>query len=74
MTEQLRRVNEPDRREQRIKSRILTQPASRSERRAAAVVLTHGELFMLSLKSGDVPWELPHGLGVFYRDCRFLDA
>jgi glycogen debranching enzyme len=62
-------------REHKNKERLLTQAdPSRVRETATAIVLKHGELFMLSTESGDIPWELPHGLGLFYEDCRFLDG
>ncbi|MGH9162661.1 MAG: amylo-alpha-1,6-glucosidase [Vicinamibacteraceae bacterium] len=68
-------VDSLDERECQIKERILTQPeASRLAQSANAVVLTYGEVFMLSTESGDVPWGLPHALGLFYHDCRFLNG
>lgn len=64
-----------DERRHRVRERILTQPeASHVARSTNAIVLAHGEIFMLSLSNGDIPWNMPHGLGLFHRDCRFLDA
>jgi glycogen debranching enzyme len=61
--------------EHRNKERLLTQAdPSKVRETSTAVVLKHGELFMLSTEGGDVPWRLPHGLGLFYEDCRFLDG
>jgi hypothetical protein len=37
-------------------------------------VLKQGDLFLLADESGDVSWHLPHGLGLFYQDCRYLDG
>jgi glycogen debranching enzyme len=57
------------------KERILTQPEpSKTRQTENAVVLKHGAVFLLSTDGGDVPWELPHGLGLYYQDCRFLDG
>jgi glycogen debranching enzyme len=67
----LRRGDHQDRR----KERLLTQPhPSKIRRTGNSVVLKQGALFLLADESGDVPWRLPHGLGLFYRDCRFLDG
>jgi glycogen debranching enzyme len=57
------------------RERILTQPAPAKIRESTnAVVLKHGSVVLLTLEGGDVPWELPHGLGLLYHDCRFLDG
>jgi glycogen debranching enzyme len=57
------------------KERLLTQPdPSKIRRTGNSVVLKQGDLFLLAQESGDVPWRLPHGMGLFYRDCRFLDG
>ncbi|HXG05153.1 MAG TPA: glycogen debranching N-terminal domain-containing protein [Candidatus Binatia bacterium] len=59
----------------RSKARILTQPEpAKVERTAEAVVLKEGSLFLLADEHGDVPWALPHGFGLFFHDCRFLDG
>jgi glycogen debranching enzyme len=61
--------------EDRQKDLVLTQPeASKVRDTSAAIVLKHGRLFLLSGRDGDVPWDLPHGLGLFMDDCRFLDG
>jgi hypothetical protein len=28
----------------------------------------------VSIEGGDIPFGLPHGFGLFHRDCRFLDG
>lgn len=58
------------------KERILTQPEPTAIPRAIedAVLLKWGPVFLLTDPSGDVPWDLPHGLGLFFDDCRFLDG
>ena len=59
----------------RRKEQILTQPApSRVPKSTEAVVLKHGSVFMLTTRGGDIPWDLPHGMGLFFEDCRFLDG
>jgi glycogen debranching enzyme len=63
------------RREARSRERILTQPSPAKVRRSTdSVVLKSGGLFFLSQENGDVPFALPHGYGLFFRDCRFLDG
>lgn len=61
--------------EHRRKELILTQPEpTKMQESASATVLKQGSIFLLTTGSGDIPWELPHGLGLFYQDCRFLDG
>lgn len=61
--------------EHRTKEQILTQHEPSMIRRSTdAVILKQGELFLLTDECGDVPWGLPHGLGLFFRDCRYLDG
>jgi nitroimidazol reductase NimA-like FMN-containing flavoprotein (pyridoxamine 5'-phosphate oxidase superfamily) len=33
-----------------------------------------GRAFLVSTEGGDIPFGLPHGFGLFHRDCRFLDG
>jgi hypothetical protein len=62
-------------RQHRRKEQSLTQPEpSKVRETTRAVVLKQGSLFLLANDAGDVPWRLPHGLGLFYEDCRFLDG
>jgi glycogen debranching enzyme len=64
-----------DTRRHRARERILTQHQPTKVRRTAdAVVLKQGSPFLLSTEGGDVPWELPHGFGLFVEDCRYLDG
>jgi len=57
------------------KDRILTQPhPARIGNTVDAVVLKHGRLFMLADDTGDVPWQGPHGYGLFDGDTRVLDG
>ena len=61
-------------RQRRRKEQILTQPEPAKVREtASAVVLKQGSLFLLAPEDGDVPAKLPHGFGLFYEDCRYLD-
>jgi hypothetical protein len=61
-------------REHRRKEQILTQPEPAKVREtASAVVLKQGGLYCLSTPAGDIPERLPHGFGLFFEDCRFLD-
>lgn len=50
------------------------EPARVVRDTSRAVVLKAGSLFLLTNDAGDIPWRLPHGLGLFYLDCRFLDG
>ena len=56
------------------KEQILTQHHASHIEANASVVLKHGEMFLLTTQGGDVPWELPHALGLFHHDVRFLDG
>lgn len=61
--------------EHRRKELILTQPEpTKVQESTSATVLKQGSIFLLTTGSGDIPWELPHALGLFYQDCRFLDG
>jgi glycogen debranching enzyme len=62
-------------RKHRRREQILAQHQPTTVRRTAdAVVLKQGSLFLLATEGGDVPWTLPHGFGLFYQDCRYLDG
>src|SRR5207245_502827 len=41
---------------------------------ADALVLKDGDHFLLCGQSGDVPLRPGHGLGLYWRDCRFLSG
>jgi glycogen debranching enzyme len=41
---------------------------------ADAIVIKDAELFFLAGHDGDVPVENGHGLGLYYRDCRYLNG
>ncbi|MGH7278782.1 MAG: amylo-alpha-1,6-glucosidase, partial [Candidatus Rokuibacteriota bacterium] len=57
------------------KEQILTQSDPAKIRKSAdAVVLKDGSVFFLTTPAGDVPFNLPHGFGLFLGDCRFLDG
>src|SRR5688572_25329083 len=57
------------------KEQILTQhEPAKIRQTTASVVLKQGSHFLLTSEDGDIPWQLPHGLGLFYKDCRFLDG
>jgi glycogen debranching enzyme len=59
----------------RSRERILAQHEPAKIRRSDdAVVLEDGNVFLLTTQSGDAPFELPHGPGLFFRDCRHLDG
>lgn len=60
---------------EQVKDRLLTQHAPAMVASVAeAVVLKAGDLYFLCEPDGEVPFEGPHGLGLYYRDCRFLGA
>jgi hypothetical protein len=75
-----RRENRPKksgltRHEHRAKEKTLTHAhPSNARDSSGAVVLKHGDQFLLTSRSGDVPWDLPHGFGLFFDDVRFLDG
>ena len=57
------------------KERALTQAQpARVAQTADALVLKDGDHFLLSTESGDIPLEDLHGLGLYWRDCRFLSG
>jgi glycogen debranching enzyme len=57
------------------RERILTQSEPTKIRQThGAIVLKQGDLVLLSEPGGDIPFHLPHGYGLFFRDCRFLDG
>jgi len=61
--------------EHRSKERVLTHADPAKVRKTSdAVVLKAGCTFLVATESGDVPFEGPHGYGLFFHDCRFLDG
>lgn len=59
----------------RRKEQILTQhDPAKIKKSSDAVVLKDGSVFLLASEAGDIPFELPHGAGLFFKDCRYLDA
>jgi glycogen debranching enzyme len=61
--------------QERSRERILTQAdPARVRRSGNTVVLKDGSTFLVATESGDVPFPRPHGLGLFFKDCRFLDG
>ena len=61
--------------EHRSKERILTHADPAKVRKTTeGIVLKAGSLFLVATDSGDVPFEGPHGYGLYFHDCRFLDA
>jgi glycogen debranching enzyme len=61
--------------EHKTRERILTHAdPAQVLKTTEAIVLKAGSLFMLATDSGDVPFEGPHGYGLYFRDCRFLDG
>ena len=39
-----------------------------------AIVIKDSNLFFLSHSDGSVPFQLPHGFGLYYNDCRYLNG
>ena len=33
-----------------------------------------GDVFLVTNQNGNVPMKGPHGFGLYYHDCRFLDG
>ena len=61
--------------EDKSRERILTQPHAATVRKNTdAVVLKQGGVFLVTTDGGDIPVDLPHGFGLFFNDCRFLDG
>lgn len=59
----------------RRKQRVLNQDRSALVRSIArAVVIKEEDLFFLCLRDGRVPLQQPHGFGLYYHDCRFLNG
>ena len=62
-------------REHARKEQVLTQhQPARVAQTADALVLKDGDHFLLCGQSGDVPLRPGHGLGLYWRDCRFLSG
>jgi glycogen debranching enzyme len=65
----------PSRGEHGHRERALTQSQpARVGQTADALVLKDGDHFLLCGESGDVPMRGRHGLGLYWRDCRFLSG
>ena len=61
--------------QERSRERILTQSDPAKIRKSSdAVVLKEGSVFLVATEAGDIPFGLPHGFGLFFKDCRFLDG
>jgi glycogen debranching enzyme len=57
------------------KHEVTTQPASSfSDSIADAVPVKDGAVFMMTSPGGSIPFEQAHGLGLYYRDCRYLSG
>lgn len=41
---------------------------------AKAIVIKHGNLFFLAPPEGELPFNLKHGFGLYYHDCRYLNG
>jgi len=64
----------PGQRRQR-KQRVLThKKPSQVASIADAIVIKEEDIFFLCARDGQVPLRGPHGLGLYYHDCRFLDG
>ncbi len=61
--------------ESQRRTHILTRASPAIGRSIAdAFVIKDGDVFLVADDGGDVPEEGPHGFGLYYHDCRFLDA
>jgi glycogen debranching enzyme len=61
--------------EDKSRERTLTQPhPAKVRKNTDAVVLKQGGVFLVTTDGGDIPVDLPHGFGLFFNDCRFLDG
>jgi glycogen debranching enzyme len=59
----------------RHKGKVLTRTGPAKIREThRALVLKRGDLVLSTDDGGDIPFELPHGYGLFFHDCRFLDG
>jgi glycogen debranching enzyme len=59
----------------RTKQRVLThKKPSQVESIADALVIKDEDIFFLSARDGQVPLRGPHGFGLYFHDCRFLDG
>ena len=60
---------------QERKQRVLTHGTpSTTSAIADAIVIKDGAIFLLTNPDGDIPVGDGHGLGLYYRDCRFLNG
>jgi glycogen debranching enzyme len=53
---------------------VLRDTTSVTRSIATAIVVKEGDLFLLTEPGGFVPLSGPHGLGLYYRDCRYLNG
>jgi glycogen debranching enzyme len=61
--------------EHKRKEQILTQPGpSKLPGSYSGAVLKSADLFLVADAGGDVPWDLPHAFGLYYRDTRFVNG
>ncbi len=56
------------------RQRVLAETASITRSIADAVTLKEGDIFLLSERGGLIPLGGPHGLGLYYHDCRYLNG
>ncbi|MGE0161086.1 MAG: glycogen debranching N-terminal domain-containing protein [Gemmatimonadales bacterium] len=58
-----------------VKHQVATSETPSAARSIAdAVVIKRGALYFLTDASGEVPFDREHGLGLYYRDCRYLNG
>ncbi len=58
---------------QTLKHRLLSHGLPSVTRSTAdTIVLKQGDLFLIADPDGQLPATTTHGLGLYYRDCRFL--
>jgi hypothetical protein len=60
--------------QQRRREQVLTQHPASNSGTDIRLVLKGREVVLLCHESGDVPWDQPHTLGLYYQDGRFLDG
>lgn len=61
--------------QEKSRERILTQAhPAKVVQSTGAVVLKEASVFLVATEGGDIPFDLPHGFGLFFKDCRFLDG
>jgi glycogen debranching enzyme len=60
---------------EKSREKILTQAhPAKIAKNTDAVVLKQASLFLVASEDGNVPFDLPHGFGLFFKDCRYLNG